>query len=52
MQIEPDPAETACWYSHTPIAELDDLTPAQLVLVGRFEDVLRFLCSIRDGKRD
>jgi hypothetical protein len=52
MQIEADPAETARWYLHTQIAELDNLTPAQLVLVGRFEDVLRFLSSIRDGKRD
>lgn len=52
MQIERDPAEATWWYSHTPITELGGLTSAQLVLEGRFEDVLHFLCSVRQGQRD
>lgn len=52
MRIEPNSTETTWWYLHTPIAELGGLTAAQLVLDGRVEDILRFLHSVQQGKRD
>jgi len=52
VQVEPDPVETGCWYRHTCIAELGGFTAAQLVSQGRVGEVVRFLLSVRDGKRD
>lgn len=52
VQVEPDPVEAAFWYHHTRIAELDALTAAQLVSLGRAEEVLGFLVAVRDGARD
>ncbi len=52
MQVAADPVEVAAWYCDTPIAELDDLTAAQLVSLGRADEVIVFLRTVRDGKRD
>ncbi|WP_140806201.1 hypothetical protein [Rhodanobacter glycinis] len=52
VQVEPHPVEAGFWYQRTRIAELDGLTAAQLVSLGRADDVIRFLLSIRDGARD
>jgi hypothetical protein len=52
VQVEPDPVETGLWYQRTRIVELDNLTAAQLVSLGRAEEVVGFLVSVRDGRRD
>jgi hypothetical protein len=52
VQIEPDPVETGSWYRSTCIAELGGLTAAQLVALGRADEVVGFLLSVRDGRRD
>lgn len=52
VQVEPDPIEAGFWYRRTRIAELDDLTASQLVGLGRVEEVVGFLVSVRDGGRD
>lgn len=51
MEVEADPVEAASWYRDTRIAELGDLTAAQLVSLGRTDEVIMFLCAVRDGKR-
>lgn len=50
--VERDPREVADWYRHTCIAELGDLTAAQLVALGRVDDVMRFLEAVCSGARD
>jgi hypothetical protein len=50
-RVESDPREAAGWYLHTRIAELDDLTAAQLVACGRTDDVMRFLEAVCSGAR-
>jgi hypothetical protein len=52
LRVERDPREAAGWYLHTRIAELDDLTAAQLVACGRAAEVMRFLEAVRSGARD
>lgn len=52
VQVEPDPIEAGFWYRRTRIAELDDLTASQLVGLGRVEEVVGFLVSVRDGGRE
>lgn len=52
VQVEPDPVEAGFWYRRTCIAELGGLTAAQLVSQGRGAEVIGFLLSVRDGKRD
>ena len=52
LRVERDPREAAGWYMHTCIAELGDLTAAQLVALGRADDVMRFLEAICSGARD
>ena len=52
MQVAADPVKVAAWYCDTTIAELGDLTAAQLVSLGRADEVIVFLRSVRDGKRD
>jgi hypothetical protein len=51
MDVEADPVEVAAWYRDTRIAELGDLTAAQLVSLGRANDVIMFLCAVREGRR-
>jgi ketosteroid isomerase-like protein len=51
MQVEADPVEVASWYRDTGIAELGDLTAAQLVSLGKTGDVILFLHAIRHGER-
>jgi hypothetical protein len=51
-RVEHDPDEAAGWYLHTRIAELGDLTAAQLVALGRADDVMRFLEAVCSGARD
>lgn len=50
-QIEPDPNEAGRWYQRTGIAELDGLTAARLVSLGRADEVVEFLQAVRDGER-
>jgi len=52
LRIERDPREATGWYLHTRIAELDDLTAAQLVACGRAAEVMRFLEAVCSGARD
>ena len=52
LRVERDPREAAGWYLHTRIAELDGLTAAQLVALGRAGDVMRFLAAVCSGARD
>lgn len=52
VQVEPNPVEAGVWYRRTRIAELDGLTAAQLVSLGRAEEVIGFLVAVRDGVRD
>lgn len=52
LRIECDPREAAGWYLHTRIAELGDLTAAQLVACGRADEVMRFLEDVCSGARD
>lgn len=52
VQVEPDPVQTGFWYQRTRIVELGGLTAAQLVSLGRAEEVVGFLVSVRDGRRD
>lgn len=51
-QIEPDPVEVGIWYRRIRIAELGGLTARQLVSLGRAGEVVGFLLSIRNGRRD
>ncbi len=51
IEVEADRVEVAAWYRDTPIAEFGDLTAAQLVSLGRADEVIMFLRAIRDGKR-
>ncbi len=50
-EVETDPVALASWYRDTRIAELGDLTAAQLVSLGRADDVIMFLCAVRNGQR-
>ena len=50
-EVEADPVALASWYRDTRIAELGDLTAAQLVSLGRADDVIMFLCAVRNGQR-
>jgi len=52
IRIEPDPIAAALWYRNIAIAELGNLTAAQLVSRGRASEVIAFLRSICDGGRD
>ncbi len=51
-RVEHNPDQAAGWYQHIRIAELDDLTAAQLVARGRAGDVLLFLEAVSSGARD
>ncbi|ULU23764.1 hypothetical protein [Dyella terrae] len=50
-EIEADPAELVEWYLYVTISELGHLTAKQLVSMGRAEDIILFLRSVRDGER-
>jgi hypothetical protein len=50
-ELEPDPAKALVWYRTVQIRELDNLTAANLVQLGRAESVINFLSSIRSGLR-
>lgn len=51
-EIESSPAEVMSWYKEIRIRELGDLTAEVLVSMGRTQEVVDFLCSVRDGFRD
>lgn len=51
-RIERNTDQAADWYLHTRIAELDGLTAANLVALGRTDEVMRFLEAICSGARD
>jgi hypothetical protein len=46
-RIEPDEAARIAWYRDEPIHALDRHTAETLVTMGRYEEVLAFLRSIR-----
>jgi hypothetical protein len=50
--IESDPNQVMAWYTGTRIMELGDLTAEKLVAIGRAEEVVSFLLSIGDGRRN
>lgn len=52
VQIEPDPVEAGLWCRRTRIAEFGDITAAELVSLGRADEVISFLHAVRDGARD
>lgn len=47
-EIEPEPAKVLDWYRSTGIEQLGQLTPERLVALGRTEEVVSFLRTIRD----
>ena len=51
-EIEPNISALINWYQRTRIRELDSLTPEQLVLAGRTDEVLLFLRTIIAGMRN